>query len=208
VARTLEASRQVATSGSPQALISYTPADQGHAAGGSSHRSRLRYDHMPRSASGWLLTIAVPACLVAIAILLAGGGGDEPDAKAQAAAICVATRGELEQQPQSPKSVAAALELEHDGLAIYRREISRLQELAIEDNSFQAGLADDRSLMAGLATIESRPDFVKLSLTLPGHPDLAPSWLKKWLARERSLLGDAHAQFSQAGIPACEQSLG
>jgi hypothetical protein len=164
---------------------------------------------MRRSVSGWLLAIAVPACLVAIAILIAGcGGGGGPDAKAQAAAICTAARGELEQQPRSPSSVAVALELEHEGLAIYQREISQLKALAIGDDSFQAGLADDRSLMTGLTAIESRPDFVKLSLTLPGHPDLAPSWLKKWLARERSLLADAHAQFSQAGIPACKDSLG
>jgi hypothetical protein len=54
----------------------------------------------------------------------------------------------------------------------------------------------------------ARPDFVKLSLTLPGHPNLVPSWLKSWLARQQSLLAEAHARFSEAGIPACEKSLG
>jgi hypothetical protein len=54
----------------------------------------------------------------------------------------------------------------------------------------------------------ARPGFVKLSLTLPGHPNLVPSWLKKWQAREQALVADAHAKFSQAGVPACEMTLG
>lgn len=54
----------------------------------------------------------------------------------------------------------------------------------------------------------ARPDFVQLSITLPGHPNLVPAWLKAWLARSRALIAGAHAQFAQAGIPACEKSLG
>jgi hypothetical protein len=54
----------------------------------------------------------------------------------------------------------------------------------------------------------ARPDFVELSLTLPGHPELVPAWLKAWLAREKALLADAHVKFAQVGVPACETSLG
>jgi hypothetical protein len=104
---------------------------------------------------------------------------------------------------------AGGLEIEHRALAIYRRELSQLRGLAPRaSKSFRAALADDQSLLAGLSSVVARPDFVKLSLTLPGHPNLVPSWLRQWLARERALVADARAQFSQAGIRACENSLG
>jgi len=164
---------------------------------------------MPRSAIGWGLTIGVPALAVTIAILLAGGGKSGPDAKAEAAAVCTNARREVEQLPQSPGSIAQGLEIEHELLAIYGRELSQLQQLAPRiGDSFQAGVAADQSLFAGASAMIARPDFVKLSLTLPDHPNLVPSWMQKWLAREQALLAVARTNFSQAGIPACEKSLG
>jgi hypothetical protein len=164
---------------------------------------------MPRSAIGWGLTIGVPVLAVAIALLLAGGGTSGPNAEAQASAVCTNAERELEQLPQSPKSIAEGLEIEHRVLAIKRRELSQLRQLAPRvGESFQAGVADDESVFAGLSSMIARPDFVKLSLTLPGHPNLVPVWLKRWMARQRALLADARTKFSQAGIPACEKSLG
>ena len=164
---------------------------------------------MPKSTIGWALTIGVPVLAIAIALLLAGGGKTGPNGQVQASAACTNALAALKQLPQSPSSIAEGLEIEHRALAIYRRELSQLQQLAPRvGESFQAGVADDQTLFAGLSSMIARPDFVKLSLTLPGHPNLAPTWLKRWLARERGLRADARTQFSQAGIPACEKSLG
>jgi hypothetical protein len=165
---------------------------------------------MPRSPIGWALTFGVPILVVAVAFVALGGGDKTgPDVRAQATAVCTNAQHALKQLPQSPSSIGEALEIEHRALAIYRREVSQLQELAPRlGDSFGAGLADDRSLLAGLSSMIARPDFVKLSLTLPGHPNRAPSWLRKWLARQRALLADARAQFSRAGVPACQRSLG
>jgi hypothetical protein len=69
-------------------------------------------------------------------------------------------------------------------------------------------VAADRSLLAGFSSMLARPDIVRLSLTLPNHPDRMPSWLRQWLARQRVLLADAGDGFSRAGIPACEKSFG
>jgi hypothetical protein len=164
---------------------------------------------MPRTPLGWVLTIGVPVLAVAIAFALTSGGTTGPNVQAQASTVCSDAQQALEQLSMPPRSIAEGLEIEHRMLTIYRRELSELQVLAPRaGESFQAGLADDQSLLTGLSSMVARPDFVRLSLTLPGHPSLVPSWLKRWLAREQSLLAKAHAQFSQAGIPACEKSLG
>jgi hypothetical protein len=165
---------------------------------------------MPRSPIGWTLTVAVPVLALVGAFLLTGGGGaPAPDARARAGAVCAGAQRELEQLPESPASVAEALEMERRGLKIQRREVQRLEVLAPRlGDSFGAGVSADRSLLAGLSAMLARPDFVKLSLTLPGHPDLVPSWLREWLGRERALLARARSQFSQAGITACARSLG
>jgi hypothetical protein len=112
-----------------------------------------------------------------------GGSTTGPDVQAQASVVCSDAQNALEQLPQSPSSIAEALEIEHRAIAIYRRELSQLQELAPHAReSFRAGLADDQALLAGFSSMVARPDFVRLSLTLPGHPNLVPSWLRKWLA--------------------------
>ncbi len=155
--------------------------------------------------------ILLGVALVAIAIAAAAfatrdtAGGDF---QARATAVCNEAQRELEQLPQSPDSIDQALELEHSVLAISRREISELQALGPESTSFQAGLAADQALLANLSSMLARPDFVRLSLTLPGHPNLVPSWMKAWLARSRALQAEASAQFAKAGIPACTKSLG
>jgi hypothetical protein len=164
---------------------------------------------MPRSATGWILTLGVPVLAIAIGVLLTGGGSSAPNAKAEAAAVCTNAQLEVEQLPKSPRSIAEGLEIEHGLVSIHGRELSQLQQLAPHiGDSFQAGVAADQSLFAGLSAMIARPDFVKLSLTLPDHPNLVPSWMKKWLAREQALLAVARTKFSQAGIPACEKSLG
>jgi hypothetical protein len=164
---------------------------------------------MPRSAIGWGLTISVPVLAIAVGILLARGGNSVPDARAEAAAVCANAQREVEQLPQSPTSIAEGLEIEHGLVAIKEKELSRLQQLGPRlDDSFQAGVAADQSLFAGLSAMIARPDFVQLSLTLPNHPNLVPTWMKKWLARERALLAVARVKFSQAGVAACEKSLG
>jgi hypothetical protein len=164
---------------------------------------------MPRTPIGWALTIGVPALAVAIVFALTGGGGSGSDVQARASTVCTNAQQDLERLPQSPRSISEGLEIEHGMLAIVRRELNELQELAPQaSGSFQAGLAADQALLAGLSSMVARPDFVRLSLTLPGHPNLVPSWLKRWLAREHSLAAKAQAQFAQAGVPACEKSLG
>jgi hypothetical protein len=163
---------------------------------------------MPQSLLGWALTIGVPVSAVAIALALMGGGATDSNVNTKAAAVCSGAERELKGLPQSPRSVAQGLEIEHRALAIYRQEVAQLQELAPKaGDSFRAAVADDRSLLAGLSSMMARPDFVELSLTLPGHPDRIPGWLREWMSREQALLADARAQFSQAGIPACEKSL-
>lgn len=63
-------------------------------------------------------------------------------------------------------------------------------------------------LLARFSAMVARPDFIRLSLILPKHPELMPTWLREWLARSHVLLSDARAQFSRAGMPACGKSLG
>jgi hypothetical protein len=61
---------------------------------------------------------------------------------------------------------------------------------------FHAGLADDQTLVGLFGSIIQRPDFVQPSLTLPRHPQLAPQWLKAWLARTQALQAEAKARFA------------
>ena len=146
---------------------------------------------------------------VAVAVALMGGGTSGTGVQAQASAVCTDAQRALEQLPQSPSSVAEGFDIERRMLAIKKQELSQLQALAPRGNdSFRAGLADDKALLAGLSSMMARPDFVRLSLTLPGHPNLVPSWLKKWLVREQALLADVKDRFSHAGIPACEKTFG
>lgn len=164
---------------------------------------------MPRSPLGWALTIGVPALAIAVAFAVAGGGAGGTDVQARASAICDKAQLALKRLSHKPSSLAEALKLDHAILATARREVSELQALGSETSaSFHAGLADDQSLLTELSSMLERPDYVHLALTLPGHPNLVPAWLKKWLARTHALQADARTQFSQAGIPACEKSLG
>jgi hypothetical protein len=157
-----------------------------------------------------LLLIGVPVLAITIiAILVVTRGGSGDSVQAQAEAVCSNAQRELDELPKSPASVAEAIELEHSGLTIFEGEVSELQVLGPRgDVPFRVGLADDRTLLKELSSMLARPDFVQLSLTLPHHPNLAPAWLKEWLARSRSLQADARTQFSQAGMLACEESLG
>src|SRR4249919_1581288 len=99
---------------------------------------------MPRSAIGWGLTIGVPVLAIAIGILLAGGGKSDFSAKTEAAAVCTNAQREVEQLPQSPRSIAEGLEIEHGLLAIKGRELSQLQQLGPRiGDTFQAGVAAD-----------------------------------------------------------------
>jgi hypothetical protein len=156
-----------------------------------------------------MLTIGLPVLAVAIAFALFGGGTTGTNVEAQASAICIDAQRALKQLPKSPGSISEALAMEHKALAIYRREIAQLEDLAPHaGEAFRAGLADDRALLTALSSMIARPDFVRLSLTLPGHPNHMPRWLKRWLARTHRLSADAKAQFSEAGMPACKKSLG
>lgn len=170
---------------------------------------------MSRIPIGWVVTLVV-AVLLVVGVLAfrghdGGTGGSRTAAAAtqQAANICAEAQSALAQLPQSPGSITAALHLEHRVIAIDGRELSRLEALAPqESDSFQAGVAKDRKLLHGFSSMVARPDFVRLSLTLPGHPDRAPAWLNEWLAREQQLHAEAHTDFSQAEVPVCEKSLG
>lgn len=164
---------------------------------------------MPRSPIGWVLTICVPALAIAVAFAVTGGSAGGTDVQAQASAICNKAQFALKRLSHKPSSPSEALELDHAILAIAGQEVSQLQGLGAETSaSFRAGLADDRSLLTELSSMLERPDYVHLALTLPGHPNLVPTWLKEWLARTQALQADARTQFSRAGIPACEKSLG
>jgi hypothetical protein len=163
---------------------------------------------MPRTPLGWALTIGLPALAVAIALALAGGGNSGPDVEAEASAVCGDAQRALAQL-HPPRSLSDVREFDHGMLALLRQELSQLQELAPRaGESFRAGLADEWAIQSGLSSMVARPDFIELSLTLPDHPNLAPRWATRWHARERALLADAQRRFSQAGIPACEKSLG
>lgn len=163
---------------------------------------------MPRSPLGWALTICVPVVAIAVALVAAGGGRAGGDVEARASAICEKAQTALKGLPQ-PSSVGEALEFEHTSLAVLRQEVSELQALGTETSaSFRAGLTDDRELLTELSWMLRRPDYLHLAQTLPGHPELAPPWAKRWLTRTQSLQADAGRQFSESGIPACEKALG
>jgi hypothetical protein len=147
--------------------------------------------------------------LATTGVAIAANGGLPLDFKDGATKVCERAQREAEGLPQSPGSIGEALELERAGLAVYERELFRLRVLGpLASPSFRAGVADDRALMSMLSSMLARPDFVRLSLTLPNHPGLAPRWLKDWLARSRALVRDAKARFAEAGVAACEKSLG
>jgi hypothetical protein len=158
---------------------------------------------------GRALGMGAPLLAMAIvALVFATRGGSSSNFQARATAVCSASTQALRSLPQKPASIAEGLEIEHGALTIFKREVSELQALGPQLNaSFQAGLTDDRSLLAMFSSMLARPDFVRLALTLPGHPNLMPAWLKEWLARTHALQGDARTQFSQAGVPACEKTL-
>src|SRR5690348_7526534 len=114
---------------------------------------------MPRSAIGWGLTVGVPILAIAIGLLWAGGGNSASNAKTEAAAVCTNAQHEVEQLPQSPRSIAEGLEIEHRLVEIKGRELSHLQQLGPRiGGAFQAGVAADQSLFAGLSAMIARPD--------------------------------------------------
>jgi hypothetical protein len=93
---------------------------------------------------------------------------------------------------------------------VYAREVAELQGLQPPSAiavQFRSGLAADQALLVMFRSILQRPDFVRLSLTLPGHPELVPAWLKSWLAQSEVLQARARASFSGIGLPACERAL-
>lgn len=158
----------------------------------------------------WLVVLtAMLALAVVIVLVTAGGGGAGFGAKAQS--ICAKTQQTLKRVRTTPTSIREGLQIEHAALAAYQREMAELGALHPppgDAGAFQAGLADDKTLVGMLSSVLARPDFVELSLALPGHPTLVPPWLKSWLARSHALIADAHAQFSRLpGLVACEASL-
>jgi hypothetical protein len=158
----------------------------------------------------WLVVLgAMLALAVAIVLVTAGDGGAGFNAQAQS--ICARTQQTLKRVRTTPTSISEGLQIEHTALATYQREMAELGALhppPSDAGAFQAGLADDRTLVGMFSSVLARPDFVELSLTLPGHPTLVPPWLKSWLARSHALIADAHTQFSRLpGLGACEASL-
>jgi hypothetical protein len=173
---------------------------------GGKDRARSRSLARARVALGATVLIA----LLAVGALLALGGGGSTSFASQARAICTNGRSTLNRLPSSPTSIGEGLEIEHKALGVFTREVNELQRLRPPENiaaRFHAGLADDQTLLSLFGSIIQRPDFVQLSLTLPGHPQLAPQWLKAWLARTQALQADAKAKFSEIGVPACEKLL-
>ena len=64
-----------------------------------------------------------------------------------------------------------------------------------------------KQLVGLLRQMIARPDFIRLSITLPGHPELAPPWLKAWVAQTQSLAADSKARFAQVpNVPDCAQT--
>jgi hypothetical protein len=149
-----------------------------------------------------LLTVVVAAAW--------GCGGSTSSFAAQAASVCTNAQSSLKALRTTPVSIAEALEIEHSVLAVYAREVGRLQVLQPPPSvasQFRAGVADNETLVGMLGLMLRRPDFVELSLTLPHHPELVPAWLKAWLARSQVLQANARSSFAQVGIPACEKTL-
>jgi hypothetical protein len=148
---------------------------------------------------------------ITASLLIATGCGNSASFTSQASAICTNAQTSLKALPSHPTSVAAGLELEHTALGVFTREVAQLQKLQPPQNiatEFHAGLTDDQTLVGLLSSILKRPDFVRLAITLPGHPELMPAWLKTWLAKSRALQANAQSSFAQIGVPACEKSLG
>lgn len=174
-----------------------------------------------------IATLFAVGVLIATAVVIAGGQGGSPALPnaqsisgpaqvsrafaSEATSICNNAHAALEGDSQSsPTSVSEGLEIEHTALAAFTRATSELQKLQPTPNiagRFRAGLADDQTLVGLFRSILQRPDFVQLSITLPGHPNLVPPWLKAWLARSKALQASANANFAQIGIPACEKLL-
>jgi hypothetical protein len=153
--------------------------------------------------------IAVAGVAIVAAVIGVGGSGSQ-SFSARAAAICSSTQRALKRHPSSLSQFPAALQLEHQMLAAKSREISQLDALRPSGRgaaAFSAGLQDDRALLSALSYILSRPDYAQLAVTLPGHPELTPAWLKDWLARTQALLSAARANFARAGVPGCRSSL-
>jgi hypothetical protein len=156
-----------------------------------------------------LRALGLPA-VSATAIFIATGCGSSPSFASRASTICTNAQASLKALPSHPASVTEGLEVEHKALGVFTQEVNQLQELQPPQNiatQFHAGLTDDQTLVELFSSILKRPDFVHLSLTLPGHPGRAPAWLKAWLAKSQALQANAKSSFAQIGIPACEKSL-
>lgn len=155
------------------------------------------------------IAILVPVATVAIVVHSLGGGGSDAGVPERATAICSEAQQSLEGLPSSPTSVAQGVQIERRMLTIFRQQVTDLRALGPDGSaSFRAGVAADEQLLAGLTSIMARPDFVRLSLTLPGHPDLVPGWLRVWQARQQDLVSTARGHFSRAGVPACAGAMG
>lgn len=153
-----------------------------------------------------VLLFGLPA-LAVVAVVIFTSDGSDSGFQAEAARVCEESRHELEGLPQSPIGVSQALAMEHEALAISERGLSRLEALVPRASAeFNAGVTADRALMREFHLMLDRPDFVRLSLTLPDHPDAVPAWMKEWLARSQALQAEARARFGAAGVPACEKA--
>lgn len=147
--------------------------------------------------------------LIGAAVFLVLGNGGGGGFATDAAATCEEVRTELEALPQSPRSVTAALSMEHEMIATWERGVARLAALEPQANAaFRAGVADDQMLLRELNRMMSRPDFLQLSLTLPGHPNLVRPWMRRWHQRVLARQAAARRHFAAAGVPACEKSAG
>ena len=128
----------------------------------------------------------------------------------RAEAICKDAKHRRAALPQTPTSIGQAMEIERGMLATFTTEIDQLRALrppAAVAAAYNGAIADDERLLGLLRQMIARPDFIRLSITLPGHPELAPPWLKAWVAQTQSLAADSKAKFAQVpNVPDCAQT--
>ena len=162
----------------------------------------LRSGRPPRRLIGVALALAVAGALVIV--FATAGSGQSFQARAQS--ICKAASASFKQRFKTPDSIGQALQLEHALVNTFSNEITELRRLTppvAAATRFRAALSDEASLAGMLRSMLANPDYVQLAITLPGHPNREPAWLKSWIARSHALAADAQARFAALHITAC-----
>jgi hypothetical protein len=153
--------------------------------------------------------VTAVAIVLAATLLLAIGCGSSASFASRATSVCTNAQSSLKAlSSSSPNGLGAALQLEYHVLAVFTREVAELHSLQAPQNiatQFRAGLTDDQTLVGMLRSMLERPDYLKLALTLPGHPksharmaeDLAGEVKGTAGKRQNQLRADQHTRLRE-----------